>query len=66
MSINRIVHKRLRRSGDGINLVGDVDLAVTSNTGKGETSSSRVVSHRRIVQHTGKEGGRSGKDGNQD
>jgi hypothetical protein len=66
VSINRIVHKRLRRSGDGINLVGDVDVAITGNTSKGETSSSRVVSRRRIVQRAGKKVGRSGEDENQD
>jgi hypothetical protein len=65
VSTNRIVHKPLRRS-DGINLVGDVDVAITSNTGKGETSSSRVASRRRIVQRTGEKAERSGDDGNQD
>jgi hypothetical protein len=30
VSTNRIVHKPLRRSGDGINLVGDVDVAITA------------------------------------
>jgi hypothetical protein len=65
VSTNRIVHKPLRRS-DGINFVGDVDVAITSNTGKGETSSSRVASRRRIVQRTGEKAERSGDDGNQD
>ena len=54
MSTNRIVHKPLRRSGDGINLVGDVDVAITSNTGKGETSSSRVASRRRSFSAPGR------------
>jgi hypothetical protein len=66
VSTNRIFHKILRRSGDGINLVGDVDVAVSSNTGKGETSSTRAVSHRRIVQRTGEKAGRPGDDGNRD
>jgi hypothetical protein len=65
VSTNRIVHKPLRRS-DSINFVGDVDVAITSNTGKGETSSSRVASRRRIVQRTGEKAERSGDDGNQD
>jgi hypothetical protein len=65
VSTNRIVHKPLRRS-DGINLVGDVDVAITSNTGKGETSSSRVASRRRIVQRTGEKAERTGDDGNQE
>ena len=66
MSTDRIVHKPLRRSGEGINLVGDVDVAITGNTDKGETSSSRVASRRRIVQRTGKKTERSGDGGNQD
>jgi hypothetical protein len=66
VSTNRIVHEPLRRSGDGINLVGDVDVAITGNTGKGETSSSWVAGRRRIVQRTGKKAERSGDDGNQD
>ncbi len=66
MSTDRIVRKPLRRSGDVINLVGDVDVAITGNTGKDETSSSRVASRRRIVQRTGKKAERSGDDGNHD
>jgi hypothetical protein len=66
VSTNRIVHKPLRRSSDGINLVGDVDVAIRGNTGKGETSSSRVASRRRIAQRTVKKAERSGDDGNQD
>jgi len=56
--VNRIVHKRVRRSGDGVNVVGDVNVAVTGSVGEGGTFSSRTVSRQRIEQRSVKKTGR--------
>jgi hypothetical protein len=53
MKVNEAIRKRIRRSGDGVNVVGDVNAAVTGRVGEGSTSGSRVVSRQRIVQRNG-------------
>ena len=53
MNVNKAIRKRIRRSEDGINVVGDVNAAVSGKVGEGGTSGSRVVSRQRIVQRNG-------------
>lgn len=52
MKVEKSIQKRVRRSGKGKNVVGDVNAAVTANAGEG-ASGSRVVSRQRIVQRNG-------------
>lgn len=52
MKVNKTVQQRIRRSGKGKNVAGDVNAAVTANSGEG-VSGSRVVSRQRIVQRNG-------------
>ena len=54
MRINKVIQKRLRRRGDGVNVVGDVNAAVTGNVGEGGTSRSRIASRQSIVQRSSK------------
>jgi len=57
--VNRIVQKRVRHSRDGVNVVGDVNAAITSNVGEGGTTSSRLVTRQSIAQRSSKKTGRS-------
>ena len=59
MRINKVIQKRLRRRGDGVNVVGDVNAAVADNVGEGGTSRSRIASRQSIVQRSSKKTGRS-------
>ncbi len=59
MKVNRIFQKRIRHSGDGVNVVADVNAVVTGNVGEGGTSSSRMVSRQSIVQRSSRKTGRS-------
>jgi hypothetical protein len=59
MKVNKIIQKRMRRSGDGINVVADVSVALTGNVGEGGTSRSKVVSRQSIVQRSSKKTARS-------
>lgn len=56
MKVNKTIQKRIRHSGKGKNVVGDVNAAVTANSGEsasGSATGSRVVSRQRIVQRNG-------------
>jgi hypothetical protein len=52
MKVNKAIQKRIRHSGKGKNVVGDVNAAVTANSNE-SASGSRVVSRQRIVQRDG-------------
>ena len=54
MRVNKIIRKRIRRSGDGSNLAGDVNAAVSANINERGSSKTRVSSRQRIVQRSGK------------
>jgi hypothetical protein len=47
MQIRKIIQRRIRRSGNGVDLIGDVNAAVSANVG--ESSSTSHVSSRSSV-----------------
>lgn len=54
MKLSKLIRKQFRHSGDGTNVVADVNAVVAANVGgKGETN--RVSSHSssRVVQRSG-------------
>jgi hypothetical protein len=59
VKINKVIQKRLRRRGDGVNIIGDVNATVAGNIGEGGTSRSRIASRQSIVQRSSKNTGRS-------
>jgi hypothetical protein len=56
MKIRKVLNKRIRRSGDGGEVVGDVNAVVSANVGEKRPSSSHVSSRQRtrIVQRSGR------------
>ncbi len=54
MKVNKAVSKRIRITGRGTNLVGDVNAAIVVNAEKkGARSVTRVSSRQRVVQRRG-------------
>jgi hypothetical protein len=52
--MRKVVHKRIRRSGNGVNVVADVNAVIAATVGK--TGGASEASHRqsvRIVQTNG-------------
>lgn len=50
MKVNKVVRKRVRITGRGVNLVGDTNAAIVVNAGQGERSVVYASSRQRIVQ----------------
>jgi hypothetical protein len=54
MQIRRVVHKRLRKRSDGINLAGDLNAAIAGSVNEpGSHTYVRSTSRNRIVQRNG-------------
>ena len=47
MKLHKVIQRRIRRSGEGVDLVGDVNAAISANVG--EKSSTTHVSSRSTV-----------------
>ena len=47
MQLRKVIQRRIRRSGEGVDLVGDVNAAISANVG--EQSSTTHVSSRSTV-----------------
>ncbi|MGH3088451.1 MAG: hypothetical protein ACRDSJ_14180 [Rubrobacteraceae bacterium] len=58
MKAGGIFRKSIRRSGRGVNVAADVNIAV--DRGEGAATSSRTAS--KIAQHSSRKGGRSSHD----
>ena len=50
-----MIHKRVRREEDGVNLVADIDAAIVANTGSSQRQRVRVKRKSRVVQGPGSE-----------
>ena len=50
MKRNKVVNKRIRITGGGVNLVGDVNAAIVVNAEKGGRSVTRASSRQRVAQ----------------
>lgn len=53
MKIHKAVSKRIRKTGESVNLTGDVNAVVVVNDGE-EASTASVTSRQRIVQRSGR------------
>jgi hypothetical protein len=56
MQIRKIIQRRIRRNANGVDLVGDVNAAISANVGESLSTShvsSRSVSAQSIRQHRG-------------
>jgi hypothetical protein len=53
MNIRKVIQRRIRHSGDGVDVVGDINAVIAGNVGEG-SSSSHVSSRQRVVQRSGK------------
>ena len=51
MQIRKIIQRRIRRSGEGVDLVGDVNAAISDNVGE-KSSTSRVSSRSTVTAHS--------------
>ena len=62
MQIRKIIQRRIRRSSEGIDLVGDVNAAISANVGE-RSSTSHVSSRSTVSAHSqGKEEPRDGTE----
>ena len=52
MNIRKIIDRRIRHSGDGVDVVGDVNAVISANVNE-RGGSSHVSSRQRIVQRAG-------------
>ena len=53
MKLRKVINRRIRRSGDGVDVVGDVNAVISANVGE-RGSHSTVSSSQRIVQRSGR------------
>ena len=53
MNIRKIIERRIRHSGDGVDVVGDVNAVISANVNE-PGGSSHVSSSQRVVQRAGK------------
>ena len=51
MQFRKIIQRRIRRSGEGVDLVGDVNAAISANVGE-RSSSSHVSSRSTVSAHS--------------
>jgi hypothetical protein len=53
VNLSKIISRRIRHKGAGVDLVGDVNAAIAANVGK-PGSSTHVSSSQRVVQGSGR------------
>jgi hypothetical protein len=53
MNIRKIIDRRIRHSGDGVDVVGDVNAVISANVNE-PGGSTHVSSRQRVVQRSGK------------
>ncbi len=53
MRVQKVIRKRIRHEGEGVQVAGDVNAVVSANVGQ-RGSRSSVRSRQRIVQRAGK------------
>jgi hypothetical protein len=51
MQVRKIIKRRIRHKGEGVDLVGDVNAAISANVGE-RSSSSRVSSRSTVSTHS--------------
>ncbi len=53
MNVRRLIQKRIRHASEGVNVVGDVNAAVSANVNEPGPSRTHVSSRQRVVQRSG-------------
>jgi hypothetical protein len=53
MRFSKLIQRRIRRQGKGVDLVGDVNAAIAGNVGE-RGGTTRTSSSQRIVQRSGR------------
>jgi hypothetical protein len=53
MKLQKIISRRIRHRGGGVDAVGDINAAISANVGERGQSTS-VSSHQRVVQRSGR------------
>ena len=53
MNLRKVINRRIRRFGDGVDVVGDVNAVISANVGE-RGAHSKVSSSQRIVQPAGR------------
>lgn len=54
MKVRKLIQKRLRHEGSGVNLAGDVNAAVSANVNEPGPSHTHVSSRQRVIQRSGR------------
>jgi hypothetical protein len=57
MRFSKLIQRRIRKHGDGVDLVGDVNAAITTNVGE-RGAHTTTSSTQRIVQRSSTKGQR--------
>jgi hypothetical protein len=55
MQIRKLIQRRIRKQGDGVDLVGDVNATIAANVGE-RGAHTRTSSSQRIVQRSSTKG----------
>jgi hypothetical protein len=53
MRFSKLIQRRIRRQGKGVDLIGDVNAAIAANVGE-RGGTTRTSSSQRIVQRSGR------------
>jgi hypothetical protein len=65
MQVRKIIQRRIRRSGEGVDLVGDVNAAISANVGE-KSSTSHVSSRSTVSAHSQHKEGRTDQKNQED
>ena len=52
MNVRRLIQKRIRHEGGGLNVVSDVNAAISANVNEPGPSRTHVSSRQRVVQRS--------------
>lgn len=54
VKIRKVIQRRIRHEGDGVNLSGDVNAAISANVNEPGPSRTHVSTRQRVVQRSGR------------
>ena len=61
MRFSKLIQRRIRKHGSGVDVVGDVNAAIAANVGETRRAHQHVSSTQRIVQRSSTEGAQGAK-----
>jgi hypothetical protein len=65
VKVRKVIQRRLRHEGKGINVVGDVNAAVSANVNEPGPTHTHVSTRQRVVQRSGSKQAESRGSGEQ-